>query len=150
MPAWQFSVITGTLAFTALYAAGQLLPKQLENADLAGASLPEQHWAGARLGNADLQNADLRRSDLRGADLTAACLSGATLAGANLAGAKLRLVNLCGANLRAANLSAAVFEYTMYDAATLWPAGFLPGEHTGLCPRHQLSTPLLESSVFAR
>ena len=149
MSRWQPTALKSAALLAVLYGVGQLLPKQLENADFANASLPEQHWAGARLNNADLQNADLSRSDLRGADLTSACLSRTMLTGANLAGANLRLANLCGADLTAANLTSVVLGYTLYDAATRWPTGFLPGQHAGLCPR-QRPTPLVEMGFFAR
>lgn len=142
MPSWQFPVIKGAVLLATLYGAGQLIPKQLENADFAGASLPEQHWAGARLNNADLQNADLSRSDLRGADLSSACLCRTTLTGANLAGANLRLANLCGADLSTANLTSVILQFTMYDATTRWPSGFLPFQHSGLY-RRSLPTPEL-------
>lgn len=147
MLTWQFTLIKSSAVLAILVGAGQLIPRQLENADLAGAYLPEQHWAGAHLGNADLQHADLQSSDLRGADLTSACLSGATLRGANLARANLRLVNLCGANLRGANLYAVLFEYTMYDSYTQWPDGFMPATHPGLCQRREAPLSLLERAL---
>jgi uncharacterized protein YjbI with pentapeptide repeats len=50
--------------------------------------------------------------------------TGADLTGANLEGAGLDGANLEGANLDGANLQGAVLLNALYDASTIWPAGF--------------------------
>ncbi len=75
------------------------VPRDLENAVLAGADL-----RGAKLAGCNLRAADLRRADLQGAVLDGADLWGAELSGANLSMVALRNANLRGANLENAEL----------------------------------------------
>ena len=101
------------------------------DADLSGAMLLDGNFTGAsfcgaklsraQLTFANLQQADLTEADLRGVILTGARLRRAHLRGANLEGAQLQRADLTDALLDGANLQGVVF-----DAETIWPAGFDP------------------------
>ncbi|CDO87722.1 hypothetical protein AWC29_27385 [Mycobacterium triplex] len=93
----------------------------LEAAILNNSNLHRASFNYARLRNADLTAADLSESDVEGADL-----SGADLGRANLAGAILDQTVLYGADLKTASLRGASLTCIYYDAATSWPAGFVP------------------------
>lgn len=82
----------------------------LNNVNLADASLMRANLAGANLSNANLAGANLKWANLKGAMLTGANLANANLAGADLAGANLERADLTGANLTKTNLRGAVIE----------------------------------------
>lgn len=98
---------------------------------LAGISFVGRDMRGSDLRQANLAQADLTDANLAGCNMTLAFLTAAILRHANLAGcdmsstrgedADLYKADLNGANLTGANLTEAV-----YDAATVWPAGFVP------------------------
>ena len=79
--------------------------------DLTRAKAFGAHLREARLIGAELRGADLRDADMFGADLGHADLREARLEGADMRAQRLDLAKLSGAS---------------YDAATLWPEGFLP------------------------
>ena len=111
-----------------LRGAGLLLAN-LNDTVLWGANLESARLYGAALEGAALKGANLRAAGLTGANLKdaglhSAVLSGADLTGANLEGAGLDGANLEGANLDGANLKGAVLLNALYDASTIWPAGF--------------------------
>lgn len=94
----------------------------------------------ADLSGSDFSFVDLTSADLSGADLSSIILTGSTLVGAIAVGADLsdsNLVglNLSGADLTGADLSGSNLTGTIYDLATLLPAGFDPiGEAMILVP----------------
>ena len=141
--------LEGALLTGANLEGADLFKANLEAADLEGANLRGAGlllanlndtilWSanveGARLYGANLEGAALKGANLRGAGLTganlkdaglhSAVLTGADLTGANLEGAGLDGANLEGANLDGANLMGAVLLNALYDASTIWPAGF--------------------------
>jgi len=141
--------LEGALLTGANLEGADLFKANLEAADLEGANLRGAGlllanlndtilWSanveGARLYGANLEGAALKGANLRGAGLTganlkdaglhSAVLTGADLTGANLEGAGLDGANLEGANLDGASLTGAVLLNALYDASTIWPAGF--------------------------
>jgi hypothetical protein len=84
---------------------------------------------GTRLTGARLHAARLVNAVLVGTDLSDATLCGAVLKGADLRRADLRRADLSGVDLRAATLTEARLSAAVADAATRWPAGFVPAEH---------------------
>jgi hypothetical protein len=102
------------------------LPAQLEDADLAGATLRGTHF-----GRADpaLSRVDLIHTDLHQADLTGADLSDADARYADLRGADLRGADLHGADLRDADLTGATT-----DAHTRLPPGITVPSPAGPSP----------------
>lgn len=85
--------------------------------------------SGARLAEARLPGARLAGAVLVGTDLSGAVLRGANLRRADLGQADLRRAELSGADLREATLAGARFSAASADAATRWPAGFVPSDH---------------------
>jgi hypothetical protein len=96
----------------------------LWGANVEGARLYGANLEGAALKGANMRSAGLTGANLKDAGLHSAVLTGADLTGANLEGAGLDGANLEGANLDGANLKGAVLLNTLYDASTIWPAGF--------------------------
>jgi uncharacterized protein YjbI with pentapeptide repeats len=96
----------------------------LWGANVEGARLYGANLEGAALKGANLRGAGLTGANLKDAGLHSAMLTGADLTGANLEGAGLDGANLEGANLDGANLQGAVLLNALYDASTIWPAGF--------------------------
>lgn len=96
----------------------------LWGANVEGARLYGANLEGAALKGANLKGAGLTGANLKDAGLHSAVLTGADLTGANLEGAGLDGANLEGANLDGANLKGAVLMNALYDASTVWPAGF--------------------------
>jgi membrane protein implicated in regulation of membrane protease activity len=96
----------------------------LWGANVEGARLYGANLEGAALKGANMRSAGLTGANLKDAGLHSAVLTGADLTGANLEGAGLDGANLEGANLDGANLKGAVLLNALYDASTVWPAGF--------------------------
>jgi hypothetical protein len=96
----------------------KLCPQQ---ANLSGANLEEANLAGAVLPEANLSFADLFRADLNGANLVMANLSRADLTGTDLGGARLYQANLSEAILRNTNLSDALLDSASLTGATYAP-----------------------------
>jgi uncharacterized protein YjbI with pentapeptide repeats/membrane protein implicated in regulation of membrane protease activity len=96
----------------------------LWGANMEGARLYGAVLEGAALKGANLRGAGLTGANLKDAGLHSAVLAGADLTGANLEGAGLDGANLEGANLDGASLKGAVLLNAVYDASTIWPAGF--------------------------
>jgi uncharacterized protein YjbI with pentapeptide repeats len=91
----------------------------LLGADLRGASLRDAQLVGAQLGNALLQGASLQKAQLLGADLGLAKLQGASLECAQLQGANLDKGSLQGAWLRTAQLQGAWLKDAHLEGAIL-------------------------------
>ncbi len=109
--------------------------RDLRTVDLAGAklglvNLSQAKLRYAKLNEADLRLANLHESDLSRVDLSGADLREANLSEANLRGAILRGAILFGVDLRGANLSGAILFGAGYNAATRWPGGFNPLDHS--------------------
>ena len=98
----------------------------LWGANIEGARLYGANLEGAALKGANLRGAGLTGASLKDAGLHSSVLTGADLTGANLEGAGLDGANLDGANLDGASLKGAVLLNAVYDASTIWPAGFDP------------------------
>ncbi len=96
----------------------------LSLADLTGAQLVWANLSGASLYYVNLTGAKLRHADLRGAKLRNANLKGADFLNANLTGADLSWCNLSGANLTGANLTDANLQNAILDHVTM-PDGTL-------------------------
>jgi hypothetical protein len=114
-------------------AGADLTRANLSGAVLAGANFAEAVLESANLEMADLTGALLAHARLRRADAALAVLAGCSLAGADLAEADLTEADLSRANLRGARLAGARLDGVRldgadWDAATEWPAGFVPPE----------------------
>jgi len=89
----------------------------LANATILGANLENANLRGANLRGADLDGANLKGANLEGANLRMAKLWEADLRGANLEGANLWMAQLWGADLRMANLEGAHLGMAHLDGA---------------------------------
>jgi uncharacterized protein YjbI with pentapeptide repeats len=124
-----------TLGQRDLLVGADLRGAQLIGADLGGANLHgvclfgadlyQAHLAGADLSGADLEGASLRGADLEDADLSLANLANADLSASNIA----LFTRLGGAKLLGANLTNTNLNGSLYDATTVFPEGFVPGDH---------------------
>jgi uncharacterized protein YjbI with pentapeptide repeats len=101
-----------------------LTSAHLNEADLSCAHLRTVDAADVQLQGAYLAGAELQGAYLAGAHLQRADFSGALMEGANLHGAQLDDANLRGTQLQNANLTLARLTGAVYDASTVWPAGF--------------------------
>jgi uncharacterized protein YjbI with pentapeptide repeats len=88
---------------------------------LPGASMSNSSFIHARFKAANLTDALARHSNFTGADFRDALLENADFFASRLNDADLRNASLVGAHLEEANLRGAV-----YNADTVWPAGFDP------------------------
>lgn len=104
----------------------ELAKANLENANLYGANLSEAHLWSVIAPNVNLREANLSKADLKWAILSASTLSDANFTDADLAEANLFSADLRGANFNGAKLEKIILTDAIYDANTIWPAGFDP------------------------
>lgn len=102
----------------------------LRGTNFAGMCLTEANLSSANLRRVDLTDAVLSKADLTGAclrdaDLTRASLRSADLSFAILANAYLFEADLSDADLSGVNLSSTIMHRVRYNAATIWPKGFI-------------------------
>lgn len=110
------------------FTGADLAEADLRAGNFSFANFTDADMRGVQAGPLDTQRgrivANFAGADLRDADLRGARLGGASLLQANLASADLRGADLRGAlHLRRADLRGA-----LYDRATMFDAGFLPGD----------------------
>jgi hypothetical protein len=132
---------------TRSFGHGEPEPLDLQETNLAGASLWRADFKGAWLVVANLSKANLMEADLDFADLSGAGLRNADLSEANLPGANLSEASLTRANLTRANLSQAYLagtnllgvqltqaqlEETIGDENTQLPSDLKPPAHWGV------------------
>lgn len=101
----------------------------MNNAVLTGTTLDGAYLTDAKLRSAKLDNADLEQANLFRANLIHSVLTRANLTGASLEKADLRCAELQGAILTNAKLAEAKFKNAKYDAQTVFPQGFVAGDH---------------------
>ena len=95
--------------------------------DLIFKNLQGCDWAGANLVGARLVNSDLSNTSLQGADLRLAHLINTNLRGANLRGANLRGAGMLGADLQGADLRGAV-GFDPGEEGTIGVPAFMPND----------------------
>ena len=96
----------------------------LLRSDFYCANLEYAELKNAKLLKVNFECVILRKANLNSADLEGALLKGADLSGATLVSACLKSVNMKSAIVDGAN-----FADAMYNRATIFPEGFVPGEH---------------------
>ncbi len=104
---------------SASFAAAEMSDAQLFSATMTDAVLTDAVLERSRLDSVDLDDAILQSANMAGAILHGTTLRSADLSGADLRRADLRGVDMTDANLLEAQLGGAV-----YDADTVFPAGF--------------------------
>ena len=102
---------------------------QLESADLRSVRLESSDLRNANLNHINARNANLESSNMWCAELKTASLRGANLRFVDLRNAQLESADLRNANLEHAEVGGAIFVNAKYNCNTIFPEGFVPGDH---------------------
>jgi len=101
----------------------------LRSAYIRNASMKVSRLLCAKMEFVDARNVNLESSNMWCAELKSASLRGANLKSADLRNAQLESADLRNANLEHVKVSGAIFIDAKYNCDTIFPEGFVPGEH---------------------
>jgi hypothetical protein len=128
----QETNLAGASLWRADFKGAWLVVANLSKANLMEADLSKANLVEADLDFADLSGAGLRNADLSEANLPGANLSEASLTRANLTRANLSQAYLAGTNLLGVQLTQAQLEETIGDENTQLPSDLKPPAHWGV------------------